>query len=119
MGNLLAVTIHKASFSDTKFGIYPALLAHSIYSTITTFSADGGYRKTFEEDIANILNLKVEISKKIKEEGFHLIPKRWIVERTFAWFNNSRRLSKDYEIEVNSAEAMVKISHIHTLLKRL
>ena len=41
------------------------------------------------------------------------------LERTFAWLNNSRRLSKDYEICTNSAEAMIKLSHIHTLLKRL
>ncbi|MBR2732890.1 MAG: hypothetical protein IKD80_01385 [Selenomonadaceae bacterium] len=41
------------------------------------------------------------------------------MERTFAWLNNSRRLSKDYEIRTNSSETMIKFSHIHTLLKRL
>ena len=46
-------------------------------------------------------------------------PKRWIVERTFACLNHSRRLSKDYELTVASAETLIKISHIHTLLKRL
>ncbi len=41
------------------------------------------------------------------------------LERTFAWLNPSRRLSKDYELTATSAETMIKISHIHTLLKRL
>ena len=43
----------------------------------------------------------------------------WVVERTFAWLNNSRRLSKNYEYSMSSAETMVKISHLHTLLNRL
>ena len=47
------------------------------------------------------------------------LPWRWVVERTFSWLNNSRRLSKDYEFFVFSSESMVIISHLHTLLKRL
>jgi len=50
---------------------------------------------------------------------FAIIPKRWVVERTLGWFGNSRRLSKDYEIRNYYSEAMVQISHLHTLLKRL
>ena len=61
----------------------------------------------------------VEISKKLKPHGWQVLPKRWIVERTFAWLNHSRRLSKDYELTAASAETLIKISHIHTLLKRL
>ncbi|WP_083758871.1 transposase [Candidatus Amoebophilus asiaticus] len=45
--------------------------------------------------------------------------KRWIVERTFAWFNNFRRISKDYEIAVNSDENMLMVAHTMLLLKRL
>ena len=63
--------------------------------------------------------MKVDISPKIKGEGFQIILKRWIVERTFAWLNYSRRLSKDYEIKTKSEEAMIIISHIHTLIKCL
>jgi len=56
---------------------------------------------------------------RLKPIGFHVIPKRWVVERTFAWLLNSRRLAKDFEKTISSQEAMIKISHIHTLLKRL
>ena len=76
-------------------------------------------RKTFVANIKTILALRVDISAKIKLVGFHVIPKRWVVERTFSWFFNSRRLVKDFEKTVESQEAMIKISHFHTLLKRL
>ena len=56
----------------------------------------------------------------IKEQkGFQVLPKRWVVERTFAWLNGSRRLSKDYENSCCSAETMIMISHVATLLNRL
>jgi putative transposase len=51
--------------------------------------------------------------------GFVLLPKRWVAERSFAWLGRSRRLSKDYERRVESSEAMIRISSIHLLLRRL
>ncbi len=66
-----------------------------------------------------LLDLDVDISEKIKPHQWEKLPWRWVVERTFSWINNFRRLSKDYETSVASAEAMVIISHFHTLLKRL
>lgn len=119
LGCLLAVKVHKAKFHDTKAGIFPAIEAYRKYPTIKKFCGDGGYRGSFIANVKNILGLEVDISKKIKDEGFHVIPKRWIVERTFAWLNNSRRLSKDYEILTSTEEAMIQISNFHTLLKRL
>ena len=52
-------------------------------------------------------------------QSTQVLPKRWVVERTFAWLNGSRRLSKDYETSCYSAETMIMISHAATLLKRL
>ena len=119
MGNLLSMVVHAANIHDTKSGIIPAILAYLTYPTILKFSADGGYCGTFVNQMMSLLSLDVEISKKIKAEGFNVIPKRWVVERTLAWFNFSRRLSKDYEITTTSSETMAKISHFHTLLNRL
>ena len=84
-------------------------------------SAQGlpAYRGTFASDLKQQLDLNVDISEKIKPHQWEKLPWRWVVERTLSWLNHSRRLSKDYEISVSSAEAMVKISHFHTLLKRL
>jgi putative transposase len=61
--------------------------------------------------------LKPHISQKIKD-AFAALPKRWIVERTFAWLGNYRRLSKDYEILTKSAENMVRIAMIQITLTK-
>ena len=119
MGNILAVKVHRANLHDTKAGIFPAVAAFHNYPTIQAICADAGYRKTFVANVGTILSLRVDISPKIKAVGFHITPKRWVVERTFAWFGNSRRLAKDLEKTIVSQEAMLKISHCHTLLKRL
>ncbi len=119
MGNLLAVVVHAANIHDTKSGIMPASLAVELYPSIKKLCADMGYRGTFVVDVDKLLGLGVDISEKIKPHEWEKLPWRWVVERTLSWLNNSRRLSKDYEITTDSAEAIVKISHIHTLLNRL
>ena len=73
--------------------------------------------KTFVANVESVLDLKVDISPKIKAIGFQVVPKRWVLERTFAWLFNSRSLAKDFEKTISSQEAMLK--HIHILLKRL
>ena len=118
-GCLLAVKVHRANLHDTKAGIFPAIKAYRLYPTIQAICADAGYRKTFVANVETVLGLQVDISPKIKAVGFQVIPKRWVVERTLAWLGNSRRLDKDLEKTVTSQEAMIKISHIHTLIKRL
>ena len=118
MGNLLAVVVHAANIHDTKSGIRTATQAFERYPTIKKFCADAGYRKTFEADVLEKLGLDVDISERIKPEWV-VLPKRWVVERTFAWLNGFRRLAKDFEISTSSAETNVVISHSYTLLKRL
>lgn len=119
MGNLLGVVVHAANAHDTIMGLLPLLMAYKLYPTIKAVNADAGYRGTFEEEAWECFYLPVDITEKIKPGSWEILPKRWVVERTFAWLNNSRRLSKDYEITTTSAEAFIKISHIRTLLKRL
>jgi putative transposase len=119
MGTLLAVVVHAANIHDTKSGIKPAKLAFGRYPSIKKFCADAGYRGTFVFDIDKILGLGVGISEKTKPHEWEKLSWRWIVERTLSWLNNHRRLSGDYGISIASAEAAVKISHAHTLLKRL
>ncbi len=60
----------------------------------------------------------VEVVKRTEQHLFKILPKRWIVERTFAWLNWSRRLSKDYELWPSSAETMIYIAFAHMLLRR-
>jgi putative transposase len=117
MGNLLAIVVHAANTHDTVSGINPAKKAYAKYPTIKRFCGDNGYRKTFIANVKQLLGLCVDISPKVlPKDG--VSPKRWIVERTFAWANHSRRLSKDYEVSTASAENMFMVSHIATLLRR-
>ena len=118
MGNLLAVVVHAANIHDTKSGINPAKQAFEAYPTIKRFCADTGYRGTFVLDLDEVLHLGVDISEKIKPHAWEKLPWRWVVERTLGWLGHSRRLSKDYEIFTASAKTMVRISHLHTLIKR-
>jgi len=60
------------------------------------------------------LDLNVDISEKIKPHQWEKLPWRWVVERTLSWLNHSRRLSKDYEISVSSAEAFDTTMNIYT-----
>ena len=119
LGNLLSVVVHAANILDTKGGILAAQKALAKYPSIRRFCADAGYRGTFEKDIWKKYRIGVDISEIIKPKEWSILAWRWIVERTFSWFTHSRRLSKDYEITMLSAESVVKLSHIKTLLQRL
>lgn len=119
MGNLLGVVVHEANMHDTQAGYYPALAAITLYPTIQKFCGDAGYRGTFIEEIEDKFGLEVDIQERKSGASWEILPRRWVVERTFAWLNSSRRLSKDYEINTSTAESMIKLSHFHILLKRL
>jgi putative transposase len=118
MGNILAVVVHAANVHDTVAGIMALRKAFELYPSLKGVCADAGYRKTFVKDAAE-LGLPVDISEKIKPGEWEILPFRWIVERTFAWQNNYRRLSKDFEITLSSEESYVMIAHAATLIRRL
>ena len=119
MGNLLVVKVHAANIHDTMGGCHVYQAAKSKYPTIEGVCVDEGYKGTFVKFVQVKYGDKVDVSEKIKPKQWEILPKRWRVERTFSWFNNARRLSKDYEILTSSEENICMISHIHTLLKRL
>jgi len=116
MGNLLTVRVHAANIHDAVSGVDVMADAYKKYPSLKGVCGDDAYRKSFKEAIEK-LGLTVDISEKINP-GWEILPKRWRVERTFAWMNGSRRLSKDYEITTKSAENMTIISHLSTLLRR-
>ncbi|MBD2638531.1 transposase, partial [Synechocystis sp. FACHB-908] len=59
------------------------------------------------------------VSKKQGQKGFEVLPRRWVVERTFAWFGRYRRLSKDYEYLPTTSETMLYGAMVHLILQRL
>jgi putative transposase len=118
LGNLLHVKVHAANIHDTKASCAVFNETVKKYPSIEAFSGDASYCGTAVGYVDNEMKLKLHISKKIKDE-FAVLPKRWIVERTFAWIGNFRRLAKDFEILTERAENFVRIAMIKVTLERL
>ncbi len=82
--------------------------------------ADGAYGGELVEWVEMFLGWVIEIVKRPKEqEGFVVLPRRWVVERTFGWLGRYRRLSKDYEERPESEEAIILIAMINLMVHRL
>ena len=116
-GRLLVVEIHAANIHDTKMGYKVFEKALEKYPSLKGFCADMGYRGTTANYVTSVLNKTVEIAKRITK-GWTIHIKNYVVERTFAWFNNFRRLAKVFEKTIKSLKAFIYIAHAKTLLKR-
>ncbi len=82
--------------------------------------ADGAYAGRFEDIASCFYGWSVCIVKKLEgQKRFVVLPKRWLVERTLAWLSKNRRLSKDYEFEPKSSEAMVRWASIRRMTQWL
>ena len=82
--------------------------------------ADGGYRGELIAWVEETLGWKLEIVEKPKDQnGFQVLPKRWIVERTFAWLVRQRRLARDYERLPETSESFIYVAMIRLMLRRL
>lgn len=81
--------------------------------------ADGGYTgKPFAEKVRKILKAETEITKRNELHTFAVIPKRWVVERSFSWLEKCRRLWKNCERKLNSSVQMIALCFVRVLLKR-
>ena len=119
-GLLLAVVVTMAGIQDRDgaFRLLAALRAH--FSTISLVWADGGYAGRLIEWSKSVLLLTVQVVKRTDDaKGFKVLPRRWVVERTFAWICKHRRCVRDYETRPDHHEAMVYIAMIATTSRRL
>jgi transposase len=115
---LLAVIVHSAGIQDRVAARAVLMRLFCLFGTIQTVFVDGGYTGTLIDWAKQMFGYTVEVVKRSEQHLFKVLPKRWIVERTFAWLNWSRRLSKDYELRTDSAETMIHIAFAHILLRR-
>ena len=110
--------MHSANIHDTLAGKEVLKATIEKYRSIEGISVDVDYRKITENFIINELKKIISIAERISTQWV-VLAKRWVVERTFSWFNLYRRLSKDYEITTQSAEAFAMIAHLAVLIKKL
>ena len=119
-GNLLDALVHSADIQDRDGA--PDLIerCRDAYPSLSRFFADGGYaRQKLQNAIAHLDRLAIEIVKRSDTRRFVILPRRWVVERTIAWLNRCRRLAKDREASVASAEAWLVIASIRRMTRRI
>ena len=120
-GHLLAVLVEAANRGDREGARWVLQWVSKRWPALRKLWADQGYSG---EDLADWLRaeygIELEVvTKAADQRGFAVLPRRWVVERSIAWINRSRRLSKDYEHRAESTETWCYLSSIHLLLHRL
>lgn len=120
-GYPIEVVSHAANTADSVGGREVLKRLFERFDTIELIWADGAYKGLVDWGLDKF-DCVIEIVKKKGSEdkkGFQVLPRRWVVERTFAWLNRFRRLSKDYERKPESSESMGYIASIRLLINRL
>ena len=118
LGLVLAVVIQSASVQDRDGAADVISKLLEGWKKIIKIFADGGYRGQLINTIKTKFKIELEIVKRDELHTFKILPKRWIVERTFAWIDTNRRNSKNYERLNNTCVAMVHLSSIRIMLNR-
>ncbi len=116
---ILAVVVHAANIQDRDGGEEVLAKMIGLFGRLKLIWADGGYVGEFVQVAKRTFKRVIETVKRPKVNKFVVLPKRWIVERTFGWFSKYRRLSKDYETLPVSSESMIYITMINLMLHRL
>ena len=120
MGLILAVVVHAANVQDRDGAKLVLGKLRGLYPRLKLIWADGGYAGKLVDWTKTLGGWVLEIVKRSDDViGFVVLPKRWIVERTFGWIGRYRRMSKDYEMLPASGEAMILIVMINVMLHRL
>ena len=120
-GHLVGLQVHAADIQDRDGA--PDLLAsiRYLYPWLRHLFADGGYAgDKLSNALIDLGCWTIEVIKRSdRAAGFEVLPRRWVVERTFAWLGRCRRLAKDFEASIASAVAWIHVAHIRLLTRRL
>ena len=121
IGLLVGLEVHSAGIQDRDGAPDVLAAVAERYPMLRHIFADGGYAGPKLRDALHAIGRwTVQIVKRSDTaEGFEILPRRWVVERTFAWLGRCRRLSKDWEKSIASAEAWVVIAHIRRVTRHL
>ena len=119
---MLHALVHPADIQDRDGGVLVLKTLFGRYPFLKNLFADGGYQgPVFAKGQKKAMpGLATEIVKRSDAaKGFEVLPRRWVVERTFAWLGRCRRLAKDWETSIASSTAWTLIAHIRILMRRL
>jgi len=119
LGLIISAEVHSASIQDRNGGLELLKKAKQEYDSIVRFFADGGYSGKLQDQCFLETGALLTIAKRVTDKGFEVIPKRWIVERTFAWLSNFRRMSKEYEKSCKTSKTNIFFNMITIMVKRL
>jgi putative transposase len=125
MGNLLTVVVHSAGIQDRDGArqVFERAQEQGRMVRVKKVFADNGYwYAKLDRWINKRFDGQWELEIVVREEGavgFQPLPKRWVVERTFAWLSRNRRMSKDYEYFPTTSEAFIYLAMARTLLHRM
>jgi putative transposase len=118
LGLILAVVIQSASVQDRDGAVSVINKLMENWRRVIKIFADGGYGGKLIGKVKDMFKIELEIIKRDELHTFKILPKRWIVERTFSWIDTNRRNSKNYERLNNTSVAMVHISAIRIMMNR-
>jgi len=119
-GRLLMMNLTPADISDSAGAQAILDAVRKRWPWMKHLFADGAYDRAQLMDKAAFLDFIVEVVRRIeKDQGFQVLPRRWVVERTFAWLTRWRRLVRDYEARIDVSEAMSHVALASLLLRRI
>lgn len=119
LGLILALVVHPADIQDRDGGKLLIQRLGRRFGRLKLIFADGGYAGRFVDWTIGWYGRTIKVVKRTAAHTFKVLPKRWIVERTFAWLGKYRRLSKDYETLVECSEAVIRIAMINLMVHRV
>jgi putative transposase len=119
LGLLLAVVVHAADVQDRDGAKRLLEKARGRFPTLRLIWADGGYAGALVGWVQTTCGWLLQtVLRPVGVQGFVVLPRRWVVERTFGWLHLYRRLSKDYEYLTSVSETMILVAMIHLMARR-
>ena len=120
-GNLIALRVHTANIQDRDGAPEVFVRLRREAPKLRHVFADGGYAgPKLRDALMGLGRWSIQIVKRSDSaDGFEVLPRRWVIERTFAWLGRCRRLAKDWEKSIESAEAWILIAHIRCLTRKI
>ena len=120
LGLLLCVVVHPANIQDRDGAKLVLRKAGNSFPRLRLIWADGGYAGKLIDWVLSVCGWLLTIVKRCDTvKGWVLLPRRWVVERTFGWLSQCRALARDYEFHPQTSEALIQVAMIHLMLRRL